>query len=100
LLHASAISRLICITTASMLRLTASISQHYPGAPASDKKLCALDQTTRTPSKQHIREPSRYQTDVTDEEWLVIMPHLPSANSTGRPRAWPMREIINGISSM
>jgi putative transposase len=47
--------------------------------------------------KQHIRETSRYQTDVKDEEWLVIMPHLPSANSTGRPRAWPMREIINGI---
>ena len=52
---------------------------------------------TPTTRKQHIRETSRYQTDVTDEEWLVIMPHLPSANSTGRPRAWPMREIINGI---
>lgn len=52
---------------------------------------------TPTTRKQHIRETSRYQTDVTDEEWLVIIPHLPSANSTGRPRAWPMREIINGI---
>ena len=52
---------------------------------------------TPTTRKQHIRETSRYQTDVTDEEWLVIMPDLPSANSTGRPRAWPMREIINGI---
>ena len=53
---------------------------------------------TPTTRKQHIRETSRYQTDVTDEEWLVIMPHLASANSTGRrPRAWPMREIINGI---
>ena len=53
---------------------------------------------TPTTRKQHIRETSRYQTDVTDEEWLVIMPDLPSANSTGRPRAWPMREIINGSS--
>ena len=52
---------------------------------------------TPTTGKQHIRETSRYQTDVTDEEWLVIMPHLPSANSMGRPRAWPMREIIKGI---
>jgi transposase len=34
---------------------------------------------------------------VTDEEWCLIEPHLPMANSTGRPRAWPMREIINGI---
>ena len=52
---------------------------------------------TPTTRKQHIGETGRYQTDVTDEEWLVIMPHLPSANSTGRPRAWPMCEIINGI---
>ena len=52
-----------------------------------------------TPStrKQRIRKTNRYQTDVTDEEWHVIEPHLPAANSTGRPRAWPMREIINGI---
>ena len=52
---------------------------------------------TPTTRKQHIRKTSRYQTDVTDEEWRAIMPHLPAANSTGRPRAWPMREIINGI---
>ena len=52
---------------------------------------------TPTTRKQHIRETSRYQTDVTDEEWRVIESHLPAVNSTGRPRAWPMREIINGI---
>ena len=27
----------------------------------------------------------------------MIEPHLPAASSTGRPRAWPMREIVNGI---
>ena len=32
---------------------------------------------TPTTRNQHIRETSRYQTDVTDEEWLVIMPDLP-----------------------
>jgi len=47
--------------------------------------------------KQHIRETNRYQSDLTDEEWAVIKPRLPGAKSTGRPRAWPMREIINGI---
>ena len=52
---------------------------------------------TPTTRKQHIRKTNRYQTDVTDKEWRVIEPHLPAANSTGRPRAWPMREIINGI---
>ena len=52
---------------------------------------------TPTTRKKHNRKTSRYQTDMTDEEWRVIGPHLPAANSTGRPRAWPMREIINGI---
>ena len=47
--------------------------------------------------KQHIRKTNRYQTDVTDEEWRVIEPQLPATNVTGRPGAWPMREIINGI---
>ncbi len=46
---------------------------------------------------QRIRRTNRYQTDVTDEEWRVIEHHLPAANSIGRPHAWPMREIINGI---
>ena len=27
----------------------------------------------------------------------VIGPHLPPAHGTGRPRSWPMREIVNGI---
>jgi hypothetical protein len=29
---------------------------------------------TPTTRKQHIRQTSRYQTDVTDEEWRVIEP--------------------------
>ncbi len=52
---------------------------------------------TPTTRKQHIRKTNRYQTDMTDEEWRVIEPHLPAASSTGRPRSWPMREIVNGI---
>jgi transposase len=34
---------------------------------------------------------------LTDAEWRVIAPHLPKPGTTGRPRAWPMREIVNGI---
>jgi transposase len=37
------------------------------------------------------------QTDLTDAEWRMIAPHLPKPCATGRPREWPMREIINGI---
>ena len=42
---------------------------------------------TPTTREQHIRKTNRYQTDVTDEEWRVIEPHLPAASCTGRPRS-------------
>ncbi len=52
---------------------------------------------TPTTRQQHSRPVTRYQTDLTDAEWRVIAPHLPQPCATGRPREWPMREIINGI---
>lgn len=52
---------------------------------------------TPTTRKQHNRKALRYQTDLTDAEWAVIEPHLPPSHRMGRPRAWPMREILNGI---
>lgn len=47
--------------------------------------------------EQHNRKVLRYQTDLTDAEWAVIEPHLPAPLATGRPRVWPMREIVNAI---
>src|ERR1700746_2233490 len=52
---------------------------------------------TPTTRRQHSRIVTRYQTDLTDAEWRVIAPHLPKSCATGRPREWPMREIVNGI---
>ena len=52
---------------------------------------------TPTTRQQHSRPVTRYQTDLTDAEWRVIAPHLPKPCATGRPCAWPMREIINSI---
>jgi transposase len=52
---------------------------------------------TPTTRQQHTRPVSRYQTDLTDAEWHVIAPHLPKPCATGRPREWPMREIVNSI---
>ena len=52
---------------------------------------------TPTTREQHSRKALCYQTDLTDAEWVVIEPHLPPAHGTGRPRSWPMREIVNGI---
>jgi transposase len=47
--------------------------------------------------RQHSREGLRYETDVTDGEWAVIEPLMPAPSARGRPRAWPLREIINAI---
>lgn len=52
---------------------------------------------TATTREHYSRRTSRYQTDLTDREWEVIAPLLPPAKPKGRPRAWPMREIVNAI---
>jgi putative transposase len=39
-----------------------------------------------------------YQTDVNDQQWELIEHLLPQKHgSRGRPRTWPMREILNAI---
>jgi putative transposase len=37
-----------------------------------------------------------YTTDLTDEEWQLLKPLLPPEKTGGRPRTYPMREVING----
>ncbi|WP_062114758.1 IS5 family transposase [Aureimonas sp. AU40] len=46
---------------------------------------------------QHNRDHLRYSSDLTDAEWALIEPVLPKTAVTGRPRAWPMREIVNAV---
>lgn len=38
-----------------------------------------------------------YTTDLTDEEWQILAPLLPREKTGGRPRKYPMREVLNGI---
>ena len=38
-----------------------------------------------------------YTTDLTDEEWQILAPLLPPEKSGGRPRKYPIREVINGM---
>ena len=38
-----------------------------------------------------------YQTDLSDAEWQVIVPHFPAAKTGGRPRKYSLREILNAI---
>src|ERR671916_415890 len=47
--------------------------------------------------RQHSRDGLRYETDLTDAEWALIEPLMPEPRQRGRPRAWPLREIVNAI---
>jgi putative transposase len=38
-----------------------------------------------------------YQTDLSDEEWEVLEPHLPVPQAPGRPRVHPLREILDAV---
>ena len=52
---------------------------------------------TPTARRQHSRHGLRYETDPTDAEWVRIEPFMPKPHARGRPRAWPLREILNAI---
>jgi transposase len=39
----------------------------------------------------------RYPTDLTDQEWQVIWPLLPPANTRGRRPGIDLREVLNAI---
>jgi putative transposase len=38
-----------------------------------------------------------YATDLSDEEWQILKPLLPPEKSGGRPRTYPIREVINAV---
>jgi putative transposase len=38
-----------------------------------------------------------YPTDLTDKEWALIAPSVPTAKPGGRPENYPKRDILNGI---
>ena len=52
---------------------------------------------TPTTRRHHNRRRLRYGSDLTDAEWAIVEPFLPPPSRTGRPRRWPMREIVNAI---
>ena len=52
---------------------------------------------TPTTRRQHSRAGLRYETDLTDAEWALIEPHMPPPCGCGRPREWPLREVLNAI---
>jgi putative transposase len=42
-------------------------------------------------------ESRRYPTDLSDDEWRCIRPHLPSSTGRGRPRLHGLRTILDAV---
>jgi putative transposase len=38
-----------------------------------------------------------YSSDLSDEEWQILQPLLPPEKPGGRPRKYPMRDVIDAI---
>ncbi len=43
------------------------------------------------------KKQKRYPTDLTDAEWLLIEPLMPTAGRRGRPRKTDLREVVNAL---
>lgn len=54
--------------------------------PASRGRMAEIAKKTR-----------RYPTDLTDEEWSLVLPLLPRPTETGRRRVVDLREVLNAI---
>jgi transposase len=52
---------------------------------------------TDSARRQYARAAERHATDLTDEEFALLAPHLPTPNRPGRPRTVDLREVINAI---
>jgi putative transposase len=39
----------------------------------------------------------RYPSDLRDKEWWLLEPLIPQAEGQGRPKKYPLREIVNAI---
>ena len=46
---------------------------------------------------QYRRAGLRYASDLTDDEWVLIEPHLPPPRLLGRPRETDLREAVNAM---
>jgi len=52
---------------------------------------------TETTRRQYRREDLRYASDMTDAEWALMEPHMPTQKVLGRPRKVPLREVVEAL---
>ena len=55
---------------------------------------------TETTRRHYERRCPRYASDLTDAEWALIEPLMPSPNRIGRPRKTALREVVNALLYM
>ena len=53
-----------------------------------------------TARRDYARRGPRYASDLTDREWALIAPLLPSPRRVGRPRTTDLREVMSAILYM
>ena len=52
---------------------------------------------TEITRRQYRREGMRYSSDMTDDEWALIAPHLPPPRRLGRPRTTDLRAVVDAL---
>ena len=52
---------------------------------------------TEITRRKYEREGQRYASDVTDAEWALIEPHMPTVKRLGRPRETELRAVLDAI---
>lgn len=52
---------------------------------------------TETTRRHYRRDGLRYASDLTDAEWALIAPFMPSRARTGRPRTTNLRKVVEAI---
>src|SRR5258708_36918079 len=52
---------------------------------------------TEITRRKYDREGQRYASDVTDAEWALIEPHMPTVKRLGRPRDAELRAVLDAI---
>jgi putative transposase len=55
---------------------------------------------TETARRDYARRGCRYSSDLTDDEWALVQPFLPSARPTGRPRTTDLRAVMDAVLYM
>jgi transposase len=55
---------------------------------------------TETTRLQYRREALRYASDLTDAEWALVAPFLPTTSKRGRPRKTSLRAVVEAILYM